>query len=148
MKFGIFMVIVKNSSLKNLVGWQLTNLRLTGYNYQLTIYSDTYGPTSLLKIVGQQVFQGSTLFFTITAFWMHPLCFFNHFVHAFIKNTLIIGKFSPWTNKTKQLFLNMLCLEVSVQDFLKGKIFFGSLLLLNVKRLLTLFKQHTNKKLD
>lgn len=37
-----------------------------------------------------------------------PLVFFNHFVHAFIKNTLIIGKFSPWTNKTKQLFLNML----------------------------------------
>lgn len=32
---------------------------LTGYNYQVTIYSDTYGPTSLLKIVGQQVFQGS-----------------------------------------------------------------------------------------
>lgn len=77
-----------------------------------------------------------------------PFVFFNHFVHAFIKNTLMIGKFSPWTNKTKQLFLNMLCLEVSVQDFLKGKIFFGSLLLLNVKRLLTHFKQHTNKKLD
>ena len=32
-----------------------------------------------------------------------PFVFFNHFVHAFIKNTLIIGKFSPWTSKTKQL---------------------------------------------
>lgn len=37
-----------------------------------------------------------------------PFVFFNHFAHAFIKNTPIIGKFSPWTNKTKQLCLNML----------------------------------------